>query len=245
VERHPTYENSIHLQLNVRALRARLMLALRRPAEAVEVTADDYDSARPDAMHGEYLATRALALAAFGRTDDALAAAMFANTLTRGVETRVITAAARAVATSHDPTARSAAAGELLALASTLDTWDGVVCAVRTAPWLLHEMKAVSSSQVRLVEALNRSRDTALAHGAGLIRRGTRGQRNGILSPREVEVVDLLRHGLKTREIAAALYISEATVKVHVQHILEKLNARTRAEAVARYADTAPVSDPS
>jgi DNA-binding NarL/FixJ family response regulator len=57
------------------------------------------------------------------------------------------------------------------------------------------------------------------------------------LSPRELEVLDLLAQGLKTRDIASLLYISESTVKVHVHHIFEKLDVRTRAEAVARYAE--------
>jgi DNA-binding CsgD family transcriptional regulator len=39
-----------------------------------------------------------------------------------------------------------------------------------------------------------------------------------------------------TREIAAALVVSPHTVRKHVEHILEKLGARTRSEAVARVA---------
>jgi DNA-binding NarL/FixJ family response regulator len=37
--------------------------------------------------------------------------------------------------------------------------------------------------------------------------------------------------------VAAALYLSDSTVKVYVRNILGKLNAHTRAEAVARYAE--------
>jgi DNA-binding NarL/FixJ family response regulator len=52
------------------------------------------------------------------------------------------------------------------------------------------------------------------------------------LTSREQEVHALLSEGLTNREIAQRLFISETTVKVHVRHILEKLGARSRTEAV-------------
>ena len=55
----------------------------------------------------------------------------------------------------------------------------------------------------------------------------------GQLSQREREVLELLAEGLRNREIAARLYLSEATVKTHVRHVLEKLRFRNRAEAAA------------
>jgi DNA-binding NarL/FixJ family response regulator len=54
------------------------------------------------------------------------------------------------------------------------------------------------------------------------------------LSPREHEVFELLSQGKPNKEIARLLYISEATVKVHVRRILAKLGARTRTEAVVK-----------
>jgi DNA-binding NarL/FixJ family response regulator len=46
-------------------------------------------------------------------------------------------------------------------------------------------------------------------------------------------VLELLAHGLKNREIAERLFLSEATVKTHVRHLLDKLRLRNRAEAAA------------
>ncbi|MGW2252033.1 response regulator [Kitasatospora sp. NPDC001660] len=53
------------------------------------------------------------------------------------------------------------------------------------------------------------------------------------LSPREVEVLELVASGATNREAAARLFISEATVKTHLIHIYTKLDVKDRASAVA------------
>jgi DNA-binding NarL/FixJ family response regulator len=52
-------------------------------------------------------------------------------------------------------------------------------------------------------------------------------------TPREIEVLQLISEGLVNREIGRLLFLSEETVKSHVRHLLAKLNARSRAHAVA------------
>jgi DNA-binding NarL/FixJ family response regulator len=56
------------------------------------------------------------------------------------------------------------------------------------------------------------------------------------LTPREREVLDLLAEGLANKAIAARLGISEHTAKFHVNAILGKLGAESRAEAIVRAA---------
>jgi DNA-binding NarL/FixJ family response regulator len=94
-------------------------------------------------------------------------------------------------------------------------------------------------------EILNRYRDHSRRFEAAAARRSTR--RHGSVIPftpqirevgqdptaREIEVLQLVADGLVNREIGERLFLSEETVKSHVRHLLAKLQARSRAHAVA------------
>jgi DNA-binding NarL/FixJ family response regulator len=53
------------------------------------------------------------------------------------------------------------------------------------------------------------------------------------LTEREIEVLRHIARGNRNRDIAKQLFISEETVKVHIKHIMEKLRASDRTQAVA------------
>jgi DNA-binding NarL/FixJ family response regulator len=67
---------------------------------------------------------------------------------------------------------------------------------------------------------------------------------SGLLTRRELDVLRLLADGGTNRTIAAALVLSETTIKFHVNSILRKLHVANRAEAVARYLTLLGVATP-
>ena len=70
---------------------------------------------------------------------------------------------------------------------------------------------------------------------AGLAASGANGPSNpDRLTDRELDVLKLVVAGLRNKEIAAELGISENTAKFHLRNILDKLHAQNRAEVVAR-----------
>jgi DNA-binding NarL/FixJ family response regulator len=71
------------------------------------------------------------------------------------------------------------------------------------------------------------SRSTAVGLGRGPLQVG-----NGLLSPREYEILTLVAAAKSNREIARKLFISEATVKRHLANVYAKLGASSRMEAV-------------
>ena len=62
------------------------------------------------------------------------------------------------------------------------------------------------------------------------------------LSTREAEIMDLIASGMNNQQIAATCFISEKTVKNHINRIFAKLHSTSRAEAAAKWLGTAPGS---
>jgi len=224
------------LVLNAACLRARLLLALQRPNDALSalVVADTTTANR--AMQGEHLGTRALVSAVLGDASAAEDDADAALEQTTFVEAKAYVACSRAVLADRGRGPQTAAT-TALAEAYELGAWDAIVSAIRAWPTLLRHLVAVAPFE-DVVRLLRSSSDFDLAR-RNKIDIGRRQATGGTaaLSAREAEVLDLVREGLTNRDIARALFISESTVKVHVQHILDKTGSRSRAEAVAKTSD--------
>jgi LuxR family transcriptional regulator, regulator of acetate metabolism len=80
--------------------------------------------------------------------------------------------------------------------------------------------------------------DAAVDDDAGVALDGASDSNLAALTQRELEVLQLLVRGRTNRAIAEDLLISEGTVKYHVKNVLRKLQATSRADAVARYLRT-------
>ncbi len=80
---------------------------------------------------------------------------------------------------------------------------------------------------------------TAGAARTGSLRRRAASRLDFGLSSREVEVMDLIASGMNNRQIAAACFISEKTVKNHINRIFAKLHSSSRSEAIAHWLGTA------
>jgi ATP/maltotriose-dependent transcriptional regulator MalT len=221
-----------HHALNSRVLRARFLLQLAQPHEALEyVRYDTHDAAVPS-MQAEYLATRALVHAVLRNPDESRAAAETAEARSISCEVRVLAQAARSILATHAGDVTQAVA--VVDLADTLQVWDPLVVALRSVPQLGDLIATQDRFRPTLQHLYESSNDLALSRRIGLRTRSGR-MPSEILSARELEVLGLMAGGLRNKEIAAALVIAESTTKVHVRHVFEKIGVRTRTEAAARY----------
>jgi DNA-binding NarL/FixJ family response regulator len=84
--------------------------------------------------------------------------------------------------------------------------------------------------QVHAGEAWLERRSVSRALDKLLRREAATRQVTAVLSPRELEVVRLVSDGLRNKEIAVQLSVSEGTVKIHLHHIYEKLQVGSRLE---------------
>jgi DNA-binding NarL/FixJ family response regulator len=99
--------------------------------------------------------------------------------------------------------------------------------------------------QQRLLSAAARAPGVPAASAApGAPGSGASGGADDELTPREAEVLRLIAAGQSNREIARTLFVSEATVKTHVNRIFAKTGSRDRAQAT-RYAYTHGYAGPS
>ncbi|MCW2762993.1 MAG: DNA-binding response regulator [Marmoricola sp.] len=94
---------------------------------------------------------------------------------------------------------------------------------------LIHAVRTVAEGDALLAPAITRRLIERFVSGpvSGSLPSAVRG-----LTPRELDVLRHIAEGLSNAEIGERLYVTEATVKTHVNRILAKLHLRDRAQAV-------------
>ncbi|MEV0650949.1 response regulator transcription factor [Phytomonospora sp. NPDC050363] len=128
---------------------------------------------------------------------------------------------------------REQAPGTRVLILTTFDSESDVLPAIEAGAigYLLKD--ALPDELTRAVRAAARGESvlapTVTQHLMGQVRRPGA----GTLTDREKQVLQLVANGNSNREAAKALFIGEASIKTHLQHIYDKLGARDRASAVA------------
>lgn len=207
--------------------RVRALLHEGRVVDACALEPPVADSAIPS-MQGEVAASRGLALASLGRLDDALVLASRARAVTRGAEARALASVIEAVCA-----VRTREAGLVETLQGTVDLaygsgcLDAVVTGYRANPDLLDALSRIATTAEVSGYIIARAGDVSAAREAGAdpalaLDPASR------LSAREREIYELVCQGMSNIEIAKLLFISTATVKLHVQHLYDKLGVRSR-----------------
>ena len=215
-------------------IRALIRLSLNDVKGALAFLGSEKSDGLP-AMRAEQLACVALALASRGDRLEAIRCADEARETSTAIEPQVLAAFAEAIALIRDQDAFATdAVLDAFALVRQASNFNSLVRAYRICPEIAHVLATREDLRTELGDAMARADDAPFAKSLGLPAPLLRKSAQAQLSPREAEVYELIAQGLSNKEIASTLFISEATAKVHVRHILEKFGAKSRTEAVAR-----------
>ncbi len=214
-------------QQSVYAARIRALLHEGRISQACALEPPDLSDALP-AARGEVWASRGLALACMGRLADASRCVDEFMGTTRAVEPNVLTLCIHALTAVKDRDPNFVVATRnLIEGAFAAGAVDFVVTSYRASPDLLGALLRDPVTAERTGYIVARAADHALIESIGMDALAALDPVS-TLSTREKEVYDLLCDGLANAEIARRLFISQATVKIHVRHIYDKLGIRSR-----------------
>jgi DNA-binding CsgD family transcriptional regulator len=224
--------DDLHCQMNSLAISARIHLAQNSAQQALEIASVTWPRFPSPGMLGDFLATRCLAEAVAGDIKTAETTLAEAERISVHSEGRALTLFAKAIAGQrrNDPNA-PALMDSALAESAKSGNYDAFACAYRSFPPLLELLPRDGSAHVVAAVRVLCRIDRTIAERLRLRPVAPRSRSRGTLTPREREVLELIRQGMSNREIAKTLWISEPTAKVHVRNILRKLGARSRTEA--------------
>ena len=231
----------IFLQLESRLTRTRLLLAEGQTVAAAVILSAAPSRFPYEGERAEWLATLALVRACAGDREG-MNLAREAEEISSAIEVRTLVPMARAIyAIASGSKDANCLAVEAFETTAELGSVDPFVAAYRGYPPLLSVIAKETRFREEVSSILENAHDESLARASGFPMPAQRQSRRLKLSSREQEVLGLIAQGLTNKEIATALFVSEATAKVHVSHILEKLGVRSRTEAALRAAEIAEI----
>jgi DNA-binding CsgD family transcriptional regulator len=112
-----------------------------------------------------------------------------------------------------------------LVVEHSLEIYGGVIALVFAAVGIRLGLTLTKSKEVVVL------REVPVAATEPFVRNDAKATELGI-TPRELEILEHIAKGLSTREIAAALFVSENTVKTHASRLFDKLSVNRRTQAV-------------
>jgi LuxR family maltose regulon positive regulatory protein len=233
---HSLSSEDPYLQLSTQILK--LKLRASDPRSSREHGYYDVDETVHSASRGEHFALLALEAATRGDYENVDALARRATETSSAVEARFYSSFAQAIVARKCGQNLEAVKRTVAALVRETDEnemLDAVVLACRADPELPKMLLEFPDARRIVGQTLLSSGDRSLAERAGILdRTGVNSHPGTVLTPREIEVLELLTRGLSNAAIASELVISVSTAKVHVHHVLAKLGVKTRLQAVLK-----------
>lgn len=118
-----------------------------------------------------------------------------------------------------------------LVVEHSVEIYGGLIALVFAAIGIWLGLKLTRKEQVIVERELIVEREVRVPAGTPFARNDDQLQELAI-TKRELEILELIAHGLSNREIAEKLFVSENTVKTHSSRLFDKLSAKRRTQAV-------------
>ncbi len=217
------------LRANIIGLRARIAVS-DATTSTFDVETHDLDESRAD-VRGETFALFALWLASVGDLRGAASFLRRAKKESLYATTRTSISIAALIIAIGGGGNTPRRAREMIETVSTTQVYDAIVCGSRADGRLLDAVLAEPDGSLLLATVARRSLDSTICAVTGIT---LARHRNSPLSARELDVLKLTAQGMRNVDIAARLFISPKTVKTHLRNIYEKLDVRSRTQAVVK-----------
>jgi ATP/maltotriose-dependent transcriptional regulator MalT len=229
-------QDDLHARVNAAILLARTYLAQGAPDRALEATALRLERQPAPTLQGDFLSARALAYACSGEFEMASKLAAASEMCTDQIEARMVRLFAQAICVdgeNREVGRANSILGKAFRETRQTENFDAFVLAYRSYPPILEPLTRMSDEDARACIRHIPVSDRRLASRVGLnVEAPAYEPKPNLLTPREQEVLGLIRNGLTNKEIARTLWIEETTAKAHVRNAFRKLGARSRTEAL-------------